>query len=145
MTCREVPAALREHSCIRERDGAETESWRFTPAPGRRLSPVVVRLRLVVNSAAAAVASAIAGHGIIRVLSYQTAAAVAAGELLVLLAPHEPPPIPVYLVLPPGRAQTAKQRAFVAFVVAPLRRALADAARQLASAPRPPRRKPRTK
>jgi DNA-binding transcriptional LysR family regulator len=126
-----TPAALREHGCIMEREGGEAEIWRFAPAPGRRLFPVVVRPRLVVNSAAAAVASAVAGHGITRVMSYQAAAAIAAGELVVLLAQHEPPPIPVSLVLPPGRAQTAKQRAFVAFVAAPLRQALADTVRQL--------------
>ena len=127
-----TPAALREHSCIMERDGAETEIWRFAPRTGRRLVPIAVRPRLVVNAAAAAVASAVDGHGITRVMSYQAAAAIAAGELVVLLAAHEPPTIPVSLVLPPGRAQASKQRAFVAFVAPPLRRALVESERQLA-------------
>jgi DNA-binding transcriptional LysR family regulator len=128
-----TPAALREHACIMERDGGETEIWRFSPITGRRMVPIAVRPRLVVNSAAAAVASAVGGHGITRVMSYQAAAAVASGQLVVLLARHEPPPIPVNLVLPPGRAQAAKQRAFVAFVAAPLRQGLAQAAGQLAA------------
>jgi DNA-binding transcriptional LysR family regulator len=126
-----IPAELREHNCIMERDGAETEIWRFASSPGRRLLPVVVRPRLVVNSAAAAVASAVDGHGISRVMSYQAAAAVAAGKLVVLFAQYEPPPIPVHLVLPPGRSRTPKQRAFVDFAVPPLRQALAEAARQI--------------
>ena len=126
-----APAGLREHSCIMERAGAETEVWRFASAPGRPLAPVAVRPRLVVNAAAAAVESAIAGHGVTRVMSYQAAAAVAAGKLGVLLAQHEPPPIPVYLVLPPGRSRTAKQRAFAA---PPLRQTLADAARRIGAA-----------
>jgi DNA-binding transcriptional LysR family regulator len=125
-----TPAELREHRCM-ERDGAETEIWRFTSPPGRRLLPVVVRPRLVVNSAAAAVASAVGGHGITRVMSYQAAAAVAAGKLVVLLPRHEPPPIPVHLVLPPGRSRTPKQRAFIDFAAPPLRQALTEAARQI--------------
>ena len=126
-----TPADLRDHRTIMERDGGETEVWRFATAPGRRLVPIAVRPRLVVNSAAAAVASAVAGHGITRVMSYQAAAAVAAGELVVLLAHHEPPVIPVQLVLPPGRAHSPKQRAFIAFAAPPLRRVLADVARQI--------------
>ncbi|HEY0252962.1 MAG TPA: LysR substrate-binding domain-containing protein, partial [Kofleriaceae bacterium] len=125
-----TPAALREHSCIMERDGSEMEVWRFASARGSRLVPVAVRPRLVVNSAAAAVASAVAGHGITRVMSYQAAAAVAAGELVVLLAQHEPPPIPVHLVLPPGRARSVNQRAFIDHVAAPLRSVLAETARE---------------
>jgi DNA-binding transcriptional LysR family regulator len=128
------PAALREHACIMERDGAETDIWRFSSQSGRSLT-VSVRPRLVVNSAAAAVASAVAGHGITRVMSYQAASAVAAGRLQILLAQHEPPHSPVNLVLPPGRAQTAKQRAFAGFVAAPLRAALLEASHELARAP----------
>jgi DNA-binding transcriptional LysR family regulator len=128
-----TPAELREHSCIMEREGAETEVWRFATTPGRPLRPIVVRPRLVVNCAASAVESAIAAHGITRVMSYQAAAAVAAGKLQVLLAQHEPPPIPVCLVLPPGRSRTAKQNAFVSFAAPYLHEALAQAARQIGS------------
>jgi DNA-binding transcriptional LysR family regulator len=126
-----LPSALRDHGCIMERDGADTEIWRFASTSDRRLVPIVIRPRLVVNSAAAAVDSAVAGHGITRVMSYQAAAAVAAGKLKVLLTKYEPPPIPVYLVFPPGRSRTAKQRAFVDFAAEPLRQALASAARVL--------------
>jgi DNA-binding transcriptional LysR family regulator len=126
-----APAALREHSCIMEHEGAETEIWRFASAPSRPLLPVPIRPRLVVNSSSAAIDSAVAGHGITRVMSYQAAAAVATGELIVLLEEHEPPPIPVHLVLPSGRSSTAKQRAFVAHAVPMLRAALAAAANDI--------------
>jgi DNA-binding transcriptional LysR family regulator len=63
------------------------------------LLPISIRPRLVVNSAAAAVDSAVGGHGITRAMSYQ-AAAIAAGKLTVLLAQHEPQPFPVHLVRP---------------------------------------------
>lgn len=124
-----LPSALRDHECIMERDGAETEVWRFASAGGRRLVPIVIRPRLVVNSAGAAVDSAVAGYGVTRVMSYQAAGAVAEGKLKLLLTKYEPPPIPVYLVFPPGRSRTAKQRAFVDFAAEPLRQALASAAR----------------
>lgn len=126
----QAPAALRGHACIMERDGAETELWRFASASGKSLPPIPIRPRLVVNSAAAAVDSAAAGHGIARVMSYQAAAAITAGELVVLLPQHEPPAIPVHLVLPSARSGTAKHRAFVAFAVPRLRHALARAARE---------------
>jgi DNA-binding transcriptional LysR family regulator len=85
----------------------------------------------VVNAAAAAVDSAVAGHGITRVMSYQAAAAVKAGQLVVLLAQHEPPPIPVYLVVPSGHSKTPKQRAFMGFAAPLLRARLAGAAHEI--------------
>ena len=118
------PAALRDHACIMEHDGAEADNWRFASAPGRPLTPIAMQPRLVVNSASAAIDSAIAGYGITRVMSYQAAQAVAAGTLVVLLPEYEPPQVPVQLVMPPRGAGTAKQRAFVAFAVPRLRQAL---------------------
>lgn len=126
-----TPAALREHACIMERDGAETELWRFASAPGKPLLPISIQPRLVVNSAAVAVDSAVAGHGITRVMSYQAAAAVLAGKLIVLLTQHEPPLIPVHLVLPSARSKTTKQQTFVAFAAPRLRRQLDRAASQV--------------
>jgi DNA-binding transcriptional LysR family regulator len=127
-----APAALREHDCIMERDGAETELWRFAATPGRPLLPVSIRPRLVVNSAAAAVDSALEGHGITRVMSYQASSAVAAGKLIVLLAKHEPPPLPVHLMLPSVRSKTAKQSIFIGFAAPQLRRALLNSAAEMA-------------
>ena len=126
-----TPSGLREHACIMERDGAETELWRFASAPGKPLLPISIQPRLVVNSAAVAIDSAVAGHGITRVMSYQAAAAVSAGKLVVLLTHHEPPPIPVHLLLPSARSKTMKQRAFVAFAAPRLRRHLDRAANQI--------------
>jgi DNA-binding transcriptional LysR family regulator len=104
-----------------ERDGAETELWRFASATGKSLLPVSIRPRLVVNSAAAAVDSAVAGHGITRVMSYQAASAVAAGDLIILLPQYEPPPIPVHLVTPSSRVRTAKLTSFIEFAAPRLR------------------------
>jgi DNA-binding transcriptional LysR family regulator len=126
-----TPAALREHACIMERDGAEMELWRFATAPGKSLLPISIRPRLVVNSASSAVDSAVAGHGITRVMSYQASEAVAAGKLVVLLPQHEPPPIPVHLVQSSGGSATSKQRAFAAFAAPKLRQCLTNAANEI--------------
>ena len=134
-----TPADLREHACIMERDGAETELWRFANPQRRSLLPIAVRPRLMVNSAAAAVDSAIGGHGITRVMSYQASAAVAAGKLVVLLPQNEPPPIPVHIVLPSTHMKTQKQRAFVSFAAPLLRQALLDAAAEISRGQRPAR------
>jgi DNA-binding transcriptional LysR family regulator len=126
-----IPSDLRDHDCIMERDGAETELWRFAPVRGRSPLSISIRPRLVVNSAGAAVDSAIAGHGITRVMSYHAAAAAAVGKLIVLLRRHEPPPIPVHLVLPSTRMSTQKQRAFVGFAAPLLKSALLNAAAEM--------------
>lgn len=126
-----TPSMLREHACIMERDGAETDLWRFSAPPRRSLVPAAVRPRLRVNSAEAAVDSAVDGHGIARVMSYQAAKDVAAGKLVVLLAQYEPPPIPVHLLLPSARSKTAKQRSFVEFAAPQLRSRLTRAAKEM--------------
>lgn len=59
--------------------------------------------RLTVNTAQAALDAALAGHGLVRVLSYQVAGHVAAKRLRVVLPSLEPPPVPVHLVCLPGR------------------------------------------
>ena len=80
------------------------DRWSF----GRRT--VAVRARLVVNTAPAAVEAALAGVGIVRLLSYQVDEHVKTGRLKVILASHEPDPLPVHVVQLagiPSRAATA--------------------------------------
>lgn len=127
------PAALQDHGCIMAHDAAEAHAWRFVPAPGRPPGPVAVRPRLIVNSASAAIDSAIEGHGITYVMSYQVAQDVAAGRLVVLLPQYEPQPLPVQLVTPPRGGGTAKQRAFVSFVVPRIRQTLLRSAAEIQS------------
>ena len=75
--------------------------WRFKEgARGRvvRLAP-----RLLVNEVEAALVGTRMGRGIAMALSYQVADDLAAGLLVRLLPNHEPPPLPVQLVIPGGR------------------------------------------
>ena len=83
--------------------------------------PVRVAPRLGVNANDSAIAAAVAGWGLTRVLSYQIAPQVKAGELEIVLGAYEPPPLPIHVVHREGRRSSAKVRAFVDLVVERLR------------------------
>jgi len=109
-----TPEALSRHLCIAFSGTTSiADRWSF-PGPGRRERAVPVRARWVVNTAQAALDAALAGEGIVRLLSYQVAEEVAAGALRVILRRFERDPLPVQLVHLPG-IQTRAAGAFVAF------------------------------
>lgn len=91
---------------------------------GRRfeLSPSA---RLVVSSTEVGVEAALEGGGVYRALSYLVAPHLRSGALVRLLPEHEPPPVPVHLVVPEGRRASARVRAFVELAAQRLRAALA--------------------
>lgn len=117
----EGPGDLAKHQIIAFIQ-AGLDSWSFPPLPGSSV-PRTVQFtpRLVVNSTRGAVASAVDGRGVTRVLSYQAAGHVREGELQIVLAGDEPPPLPVHLISPHGRLSVPKVRAFVDFAVPRLR------------------------
>jgi DNA-binding transcriptional LysR family regulator len=117
-----APADLARHQLIAFSQLTPTDTWTF----GARR--VAVRPRLSVNTAEAAIASALAGGGITCVLSYQIDAELRAGRLVRVLASHEPPPVPVHAVYAAGSILSAKVRAFIDFAVPRLRKALAPSA-----------------
>ena len=83
-----------------------------------------MRPRLSVNTAEAAVDAAVAGLGLTRVLSYQTANARRAGALALVLEEFELTPWPVSLVYPAQRLLPLKLRAFIDFAAPRLKAAL---------------------
>jgi DNA-binding transcriptional LysR family regulator len=114
----EAPAEIARHDVIAfAPPSALAEDWTF----GAGAVTVTPRARLIVNTVDIALAAAIAGHGLARVFSYQAMPEAAAGRLEVVLAAHEPPPVPVHLVHAEGRRASAKVRAFVDFAAARLR------------------------
>lgn len=114
---------LREHDAIIFSQTEAADEWAFgAGSAGETVRPPA---KLIVNSSEVAIAAAVAGRGITRVLSYQAAAEVRAGRLAIVLDEFEPPAIPISVVYPEGRRAAAKVRAFVDFAVARLR---ADAA-----------------
>jgi DNA-binding transcriptional LysR family regulator len=117
----ESPSDLAKHDII-AMSHFGVDSWSFPPLP-RSSVPRSIHFvpRLVVNSVAAAVASAVDGHGVTRLFSYQAAEHVREGKLQIVLADHEYPPFPVQLVSPHGRLSVPKVRAFVDFATPRLR------------------------
>ncbi len=90
------PAELHGHDCVTFAGIGSPHAWTFVG--GKEDAAVAVRSRLVVDAAEAAIDAAIAGVGLTRVLSYQAAAAEAAGSLVRVLRAFEPPAVPVQLV-----------------------------------------------
>jgi DNA-binding transcriptional LysR family regulator len=86
--------------------------------------PLVVQFtpRFIVNTIRAAVASAVAGHGVTRMFSYHVAQEVKQGTLRIVLRDSEHAPLPVHLITPQGRLSVPKVRAFVDFATPRLRR-----------------------
>ncbi|MBA3395526.1 MAG: LysR family transcriptional regulator [Deltaproteobacteria bacterium] len=94
------PDALAKHACIAFTATSRGDRWMF-PGP-RREYGVAIHARLAVNTAQAAIDAAVAGHGLVRVLSYQVDRLVAERALRIVLPGFEPPPVPVHLVHLPG-------------------------------------------
>jgi DNA-binding transcriptional LysR family regulator len=120
------PSDLAGHNAIVLADNVLGGTWSFHGKDGaKKQKPVRITSRLAVNTIDAALGSALEGHGIARVLSYQIQDEVRDGRLKRLLRDFELPPIPVHVVVPEGRLAVAKVRAFVDFAVPKLKAAFA--------------------
>ena len=121
-----TPADLSRHSVISLESVSSATSWSFW-SDGAEMA-ATFRARLSVNTNDAAVAAGLAGAGMIRVLSYQVVDFVRSGRMRIVLDSFEPSPPPVHLVYDTRNRLPLKLRAFIDFVVAPLRERLAQAA-----------------
>lgn len=88
---------------------------------GKQQCSVRIQPRLTVTSNAAAIAAALSGFGITRLMSYQVAEHLAAGSLVRLLPDYEPPALPVHIMHLEGRQASAKVRALVDVLLVQLR------------------------
>jgi DNA-binding transcriptional LysR family regulator len=114
--------ALADHDCIMFEGLYSNTVWSF--GRGKETFAVPIRPRFAVNTADAAIAAALAGTGITRVLSYQVAEAVASGKLELILRAFEPEPLPVHLVYPAQSLLPLKLRAFLDFAAPRLKASL---------------------
>ena len=105
------PGELTAHDTIFSTSTWGPLEWRF----GSRGRTTVVRLspRLLANDVDVRLAAARAGHGIVRVLSYQVSEDLAAGRLVRLLRAFEPPPLPVHLAAASRAHMPPKIREFL--------------------------------
>jgi DNA-binding transcriptional LysR family regulator len=115
------PDELSGLSCITFDGITPAGSWSFAGAKNKSDLLVAIRPRLSVNTAEAAIDSALAGLGVTRVLSYQVASHVSAGKLRIVLAQFEPPPLPVSLVYATQGLLPRKMQVFLDFAIPRLR------------------------
>ena len=113
------PQGLADMPIVATSSIGQQRSWPFQEA-GMALT-VRPEPRLVVTSNQAAINAACLGLGFTRVLSYQVASRVAAGDLEIVLADFELPPQPVHVVYQGGRKAPARIRSFVDLMVTALR------------------------
>lgn len=114
-----TPRELVDHSVISAGGVTPSSQWKFFEE--QRPRTVTVRPRLVTTTNDSAIAAAIEGFGLTRVLSYQVARELEDGTLVALLEAWEPPPLPIHLVYRGARRAAGKVRAFVDLAVARLR------------------------
>jgi len=108
------PEQLREAKVVTSSSSQLVSEWAFVDG-GQPLT-VPIEPRLVVTANNAAINLARLGWGMTRVLSYQVAAAVAAGELEVVLQDFEPAALPIQVVFQNNGRVPAKVHSFVDFL-----------------------------
>lgn len=110
-----TPQDLQKHSLVASNAGSNALDWRFNGRPLR------VEPRLSVTTNDAAIEAALRGAGITRLLSYQVAPLLEAGELVVVLEKYEPAPRPIHVLHREGRQTSGKVRAFIDLLTERLR------------------------
>jgi DNA-binding transcriptional LysR family regulator len=102
---------LYDHKLIVFDSNTPNMEWRFNG-----LGRLAIRSepRLLTNDVETAIAAALGGVGIARVMSYQVHEHVVKGRLKYVLKNFEPPPSPVNLVFQGSRRRTPNLVAFIA-------------------------------
>ena len=113
------PADVARHSVIQTTGISAAPEWRFM----RDGEPLPIRLtpRMATTTNDSAIAAAVAGFGLVRVLSYQIADEVREGRLRIVLKDFEPTPLPIHVIHREGRHAMHKVRAFIDLAVDTLR------------------------
>ena len=117
-----TPLDLATHDCVIHETYSTPHGWEFVSEETTQM--IHVPSRLTVNLGEAAVAAAVAGAGIARVLSYLVDDLLRSRSLVTLLEAYEPSPMPVSVIYPSQRQVPLKLRAFLDFAVPRLRKRL---------------------
>ena len=113
------PEALVDHCIVLASAVTPVPEWRFSEAGKPLLQRLHARMRTTSNDSA--IAAAVAGLGITRLLSYQVAAHLKTGALQIVLEDFEAAALPVHVVHHEGRRATQKVRSFIDLAVDTLR------------------------
>lgn len=115
----QTPEALSSHCIISSSPVTPTAEWRLVENGEPRI--VKLHARMVTTTNDSAVAAAVSGFGLTRLLSYQVAEQLRDGQLKTVLTEFEPPALPVHLVHREGRHASQKARAFLDLALERLR------------------------
>ncbi|MBY5534361.1 LysR family transcriptional regulator [Rhizobium leguminosarum] len=118
------PEDLARHDGISFQGFATAPEWRYRrDGPAFAIEP---HPKLAVNTTEAAIQAAMAGIGIIRVLSYQISDQLRSGALQELLTEFAPEPLPVNVMHGPADPLSLKVRCFLGWILPRLRARVAD-------------------
>ncbi|MBY3313553.1 LysR family transcriptional regulator [Rhizobium laguerreae] len=118
------PEDLARHDGISFQGFATAPEWRYRrDGPAFAIEP---HPKLAVNTTEAAIQAAMAGIGIIRVLSYQISDQLRSGALQELLTEFAPEPLPVNVMHGPADPLSLKVRCFLDWILPRLRARVAD-------------------
>lgn len=114
------PDDLLDHETITFARSCMQSPWPFKMPTGDDRE-INLKSRLVVNTAEAAVDSALKDTGLTQLYYYEAKSYIAAGELEVVLESYEIEPAPVIITIPQGLRTPQKVNAFVDFAITELR------------------------
>jgi len=115
----QTPDELTAHTIVSASGVTPTPEWRLVENGAPKLVKLQPRMTTTTNDSA--VAAAVAGFGLTRLMSYQVAEHVREGRLQVVLSEFETAPLPVHLVHREGRHASQKARAFLDLAIERLR------------------------
>lgn len=115
----QTPADLAGHQIIAATAISAGAEWSF--AGGKQKLAIKLNPRILVNTNDGAIAAAREGFGLTRLISYQVAPELAAGQLQTVLTDYEEAPLPIHVIHREGRHRSAKVRSFVDLAVDRLR------------------------
>jgi len=113
------PEDLQNHSIISANSMDSSPEWTLMEGGVARV--IKLQSRFTTSSNDSAIAATAGGFGLTRLLSYQIADFLRAGQLKTLLGQCEPPALPIHVVHREGRHASKKARAFIDLAVARLR------------------------
>lgn len=110
------PADLVRHACLILSRNPGSGSWPFRV--NGKLTRIEVKGQVSADSASILLQLAIGGVGIVRLSEHVVARSIREGLLQILLQDAQDPEInPLYALMPPGRHQSPKVKAFIDFLI----------------------------
>ncbi|HWS40547.1 MAG TPA: LysR family transcriptional regulator [Arenimonas sp.] len=113
------PDDLQKHTIISANSVTASPEWKLMINGEQRIIKLQSRLNTTTNDSA--IAAALNGFGLTRLLSYQVAEFLRDGQLKTVLSEYEPAPLPIHVVHREGKHASRKARTFIDLAVERLR------------------------